>query len=159
MLECTKLKHMNISLKLKLLLIQFQLLAFPFLSFTLQANHSLAIIEKKKKKNNDYHLNVISRKIDETNKANRFANKANRFAPSSSLLLLFRCCDEMRWLECITSQYYRAEKKRKRKELKLKLNDSMIICVKSFSNFMCISSSVSHELCGHAKGQHHLTLA
>ena len=29
----------------------------------------------------------------------------------------------------------------------------MIICVKSFSNFMCISSSVSHELCGHAKGQ------
>ena len=29
----------------------------------------------------------------------------------------------------------------------------MIICVKSISNFMCISSSVSHELCGHAKGQ------
>ena len=134
--------------------IQFQFLAFPFFSFRLQANHSFAIKEKKKK-NNDYHLNVISRKIDETNKANRFANKANRFAPSS-LLLLFRCCDEMRWLECITSQH-RAEKKRKRKELKL--NDSMIICVKSFSNFMCISSSVSHELCGHAKGQHHLTLA
>ena len=49
-------------------------------------------IEKK----NDYHLNVISRKIDETNKANRFANKANRFAPS---LLLFRCCDAMAWMQ------------------------------------------------------------
>ena len=144
---------MNISLKLKLLFsFNFQHSLFLALGYR-QITHLLQ--QKKKKKNNDYHLDVISRKIDETNKANRFANKANRFAPSS-LLLLFRCCDEMRWLECITSQY-RAEKKRKRKELKL--NDSMIICVKSFSNFMCISSSVSHELCGHAKGQHHLTLA
>ena len=37
--------------------------------------------------------------------------------------------------------------------MRKELNDSMIICVKSISNFMCISSSVSHELCGHAKGQ------
>ena len=58
------------------------------------------------------------------------------------------------FLSCLATLISRLLRTLKRKvNMRKELNDSMIICVKSISNFMCISSSVSHELCGHAKGQ------